>query len=201
MNLKTVTISDLTPHPDNPNSHPDSQINALGDSLNEFDQVKNVVIWQGRILAGHGLAKAALKAGRLTLEAVDVSDWTEAKATAFMLADIRLPDMGYINADIMAETLKGIDEPLDIPGFDAGFLGGLQVPNDDQWGELFSGLPDGDKSPYTQMTFTLHSTQVQKVKEALTLAKKGGGFDYENNNSNGNSLTRICETFLTNGQS
>lgn len=45
MNLKTVTIADLKPHPDNPNTHPDKQIDALGNSLGEFDQVKSVVIW------------------------------------------------------------------------------------------------------------------------------------------------------------
>lgn len=94
MNLKTVTIADLKPHPKNPNTHPGKQIDALGESLDEFDQVKNVVIWNGTILAGHALVTAAIKSGRLTLEAVDVSHWDEAKATAFMLADIRLPDNG-----------------------------------------------------------------------------------------------------------
>ncbi|KKL53722.1 hypothetical protein LCGC14_0937460 [marine sediment metagenome] len=38
MNLKTVTIADLEPHPQNPNTHPVKQIDALGDSLDEFDQ-------------------------------------------------------------------------------------------------------------------------------------------------------------------
>jgi ParB-like chromosome segregation protein Spo0J len=128
MNLKTVTLADLEPHPDNPNTHPEKQINALGDSLNEFDQVKNVVIWRGMMLAGHAVREAAMKSGRLTLDAVDVSHWDEQKAKAFMLADIRLPDMGVYDEAAMAEVLRAIDEPLDIPGFDEDFLarmGGL----------------------------------------------------------------------------
>ena len=80
MNLKTVTIADLKPHPDNPNTHPTKQIDALGDSLDEFDQVKNVVTWRGLMLACHAVREAAIKSGRLTLDAVDVSHWDEAKA-------------------------------------------------------------------------------------------------------------------------
>jgi hypothetical protein len=201
MNLKTVTVADLKPHPQNPNTHPEKQITALGGSLDEFDQVKNVVVWNGTILAGHALVTAAMKTGRLTLEAVDVSHWPEDKATAFMLADIRLPDMAIMDEAAMVEALRGFDAPLDIPGFDEDFLAGIEGPTDSQWEELFSGLPDGEKSPYTQMTFTLHDTQVQQVKDALTSAKQFGEFDYENKNSNGNALTRICEAFLTNGQS
>jgi DNA modification methylase len=136
MNLKTVTIADLKPHPQNPNTHPAKQIDALGDSLNEFDQVKNVVIWRGLMLAGHAVREAAIKSGRLTLEAVDVSHWDEDKATAFMLADIRLPDMGIYDEAAMAEALRHIDEPLDIPGFDEDFLAemGLETEGGGQGG-------------------------------------------------------------------
>jgi hypothetical protein len=38
MNLKTVTIADLKPHPNNPNTHPPKQIDALAESLDEFTQ-------------------------------------------------------------------------------------------------------------------------------------------------------------------
>lgn len=126
MNLKTVTIADLKPHPDNPNTHPARQIDALGDSLDEFDQVKNVVIWRGMMLAGHAVREAAIKSGRLTLDAVDVSHWDEAKATAFMLADIRLPDMGFFDEAAMVEALRDVEEPLGIPGIDEEFLKGLE---------------------------------------------------------------------------
>jgi hypothetical protein len=125
MNLKTVTIADLEPHPDNPNTHPAKQVDALAKSLTEFTQIKNVVIWNNRIIAGHGVIEAAKKAGLLTLEAQDISHWPEAKATAFMLADIRLPDMAIVNEEAMAETLRAIEQPLDIPGFDEDFLAGL----------------------------------------------------------------------------
>lgn len=125
MNLKTVTVADLKPHPDNPNTHPPKQIDELAKSLTKFTQIKNVVIWNDRIIAGHGVIEAAKKAGILTLEAQDISHWPEERATEFMLADIRLPDMGFFDEAAMVEALRHIDEPLDIPGFDEEFLKGL----------------------------------------------------------------------------
>jgi DNA modification methylase len=125
MNLKTVTIADLEPHPDNPKTHPTKQINELAKSLVKFSQVKNVVVWNNRIIAGHGVIEAAKKEGVLTLKALDISHWPEEKATEFMLADIRLPDMGVYDEAAMAEALREIDAPLEIPGFDEEFLEGL----------------------------------------------------------------------------
>ena len=61
----------------------------------------------------------------------------------------------------------------------------------------FAGLPTEDRAPFQQMTFTLHDTQVETVKEALGAAKSLGDFgDTGNENSNGNALARICEVFL-----
>lgn len=62
----------------------------------------------------------------------------------------------------------------------------------------FGSLPSEDRAPFRQITFTLHDTQAEQVFEALKLAKSAGAFvDSPNENSNGNALTRICETYLT----
>ena len=61
----------------------------------------------------------------------------------------------------------------------------------------FSGLPQSDRSPFIQMTFTLHDSQAEIVQTAITLSKaKGEFFASSNLNSNGNALTRICESYL-----
>ena len=59
MKLKKVKITELKPHPQNPNTHPDNQLKELENSLVEFDQVKNIVVWQGQVIAGNGLLIAA----------------------------------------------------------------------------------------------------------------------------------------------
>ena len=47
------------------------------------------------------------------------------------------------------------------------------------------------------MTFTLHDEQSETVREAIKLAKAQGAFtDSTNENSNGNALARICETYI-----
>jgi len=78
---------------------------------------------------------------------------------------------------------------------------GLGAENVD-WAGALDGLPDGDRAPFQQMTFTLHDSQVEQVNAAVTVSKALGSFDTPNENSNGNALARICETFVTDyGQS
>jgi hypothetical protein len=75
-----------------------------------------------------------------------------------------------------------------------------QMPTGDEWGDTLGALPDGDKAPFQQMTFTVSDEQAEQVKAAIEKAKRMGTFvDTGNENSNGNALSRICETF--NGRS
>ena len=79
-------------------------------------------------------------------------------------------------------------------------IASAQAPD---WGAAFGNVPQEDRAPFQQMTFTLHDTQAEQVKRAITAAGKLGDFtDSPNQNSNGNALAFICETFVTaHGQS
>jgi hypothetical protein len=58
-------------------------------------------------------------------------------------------------------------------------------------------LPDGNKKPFQQKTFTLHDEQFNIVDNAITKAKTNPIIDTGlNDNSNGNALTLICEQWL-----
>ena len=127
MKLKTIKISILSPHPKNPNQHPQEQIKELGDSLDQFDQVKNIVVWQNKVIAGNGLVEAAKKQGRDKIIIQDVSDWPEEKAIMFMIADNRLPELAIMDDDILLGLLRGFDDPLDIPGVDENLLDELDL--------------------------------------------------------------------------
>ena len=122
MKLKTVKISNLKSHTSNPNSHSAAQLQELQNSLDKFDQVKNIVVWQGHVIAGCGLLEAAKAQGREEIEIQDVSDWPEKKALSYMIADNRLADLAIMDDDLLAGLLKDFDDPLDIPGIDEGFL-------------------------------------------------------------------------------
>jgi len=122
MEKKIIKISELKPHPQNPNTHSEMQIKELQDSLDQFDQVKNIVVWQSHIIAGHGLVEAAKKEGLENLEAVDVSEWDAQKAIKFMVADNQLASLGVIDDEILQGILQEVDNPIEIPGIDQDFL-------------------------------------------------------------------------------
>ena len=50
-------------------------------------------------------------------------------------------------------------------------------------------LPDGDRDPFQQKTFTLHDEQAQDVDDAVTLSRTNPIADtVDNENSNANAL-------------
>ena len=74
---------------------------------------------------------------------------------------------------------------LDVGGFDV---------NSDEYGDEFS-LPDGDKAPFQQMTFTLADEQAIQIQNAIADIKQTQEYKYAetmgNENSNGNALYLI----------
>jgi hypothetical protein len=99
---------------------------------------------------------------------------------------------GEFDWDVLANEFE-LDDLKDwgFTDFDLGLTAG-----DIDWSGAFD-LPDGDRAPFQQMTFTLHDSQVEQIKEALDVSKGLGAFETPNENSNGNALARICETFVT----
>ena len=141
MELKTIKLADYQPYPTNPNLHPNRQVKALQQSLDRFGQVKNVVVWQGCLIAGHGIAEAARQRGDIELKAVDVSHWTQEQAEAFMVADNRLSEMAITDEDALLNVLQASSDPASIPGFD-----------DDHYAQLIARLamPDAAFPEYDE---------------------------------------------------
>jgi hypothetical protein len=118
------------------------------------------------------------------LQGVDDAAAVVAMATRDFERDAAvMADMGYGSAELDALVKAAGDAVLNAS---------LRDP-----AEAFGDLPDGDKPPFQQMTFTLHDSQVDAVRRALDAAKDAGDFDGSpNENSNGNALHRIAESFL-----
>jgi hypothetical protein len=78
----------------------------------------------------------------------------------------------------------------DIPDIDMTKFG-IEVIKGDAFDTEFA-LPDGDKEPFQQITFTLATQQFNEIKELLKEAKDGNSVEtFENDNSNGNALYRV----------
>jgi hypothetical protein len=111
---------------------------------------------------------------------------TEEEKRRFIIADNVSGgdwDWGVLQADWDLVELE--DWGLGIPGWEV---------NPEDMTDGFS-LPDGDKAPFQQMTFTLADEQAQVIQNAISEIKQTEDYKYAetmgNENSNGNALYLI----------
>lgn len=116
MELQKVQIADLQPHPMNYNMHPEAQIQELEKSLDQFDQVKNIVVCQGVILSGHGLVEAAKRKGMTEIYALIRDDLTKDQQKALLITDNATPFLALPDSDMLQELLDSISTDFEIPG-------------------------------------------------------------------------------------
>ena len=193
-----LPIDDLVPYARNSRTHSEEQVEQIAASITEFGFTNPVLIdSDGGIIAGHGRVMAARKLGLLEVPCLELAHLTDAQKRAYVIADNKLATNADWDSHLLALEVRELMESgldIDLLGFNADELRALMVNPLDE----MPGLPSGDKSPFQQMTFTLHDTQAEQVREAMKEAAGMGPFvESENENSNGNALARICETFLT----
>ena len=75
-----------------------------------------------------------------------------------------------------------------------GFTDENLFPFDQDYDTEFS-LPDGDKEPFQQMTFTLSNEQAEIIQDTIKKAKQNDFGNTGNENSNGNALWWICNSY------
>lgn len=187
-------VSELIPYARNARTHSDAQVAQIAASIKEWGWTNPVLIdADGGLIAGHGRVMAARKLGIDEIPVMIATGWTEAQKRAYILADNQLA----LNAGWDTELLAIELGELASMDFDMALIGFADMAFDAQPLDEYPSLPDGDKPEFQQMTFTLHDSQAEEVKAALEAAKAMGAFDSPNENSNGNALARVCETFLT----
>lgn len=192
MNIKNLDPKTLIPYANNAKLHNDEQITKIASSIKEFG-FNNPVLIDGEngIIAGHGRTQAALKIGLGSVPTISLEHLTEPQKKAYILADNRLGEIGGCwDEELLKIELEGLDDfDLSFDDDGIGEIGEIDLPD----------LKDGDREPFQQMTFTLHDEQAEQVKQAIEKSKSLGSFDSLNENSNGNAIARICETFLSVG--
>lgn len=192
-------LRDLTPWEHNPRYIKDKQAERLLESFSEFGQVLPVCIGpRGEIYDGHQRRNVIGAADEYGLDyEVDVRvasrELTERERQKLT---VYLHKGAAGDWDFSELANWGIEEMLVDWGFDE--LQFATQPDESEWGSAMGGLPTEDKAPFQQMTFTLHDSQAEEVKRAIAIASKLGDFAGSlNQNSNGNALAFICETFVT----
>ena len=192
-----MKISKLKNNPSNPRFIKDDKFEKLKKSISEFPEMMEkrpivcVTDADGKLypLGGNMRLKALqeLKYKEIPDSWILMADeWTEEKRREFTIKDNT--GFGSWNWEELANEwdVEKLEEwGLDLPGFDL---------DTDELSEEFS-LPDGDKAPFQQMTFTLADEQAEQIKNAIDDIKKTDEYKYAetmgNENSNGNALYLI----------
>jgi ParB-like chromosome segregation protein Spo0J len=188
--MKRVPISQVIPNPTNPRIIKDDKFKKLVKSIQDFPQMLELrpIVVDGNmvVLGGNMRLKACIAAGLKEVPIIVADNLTEQQQAEFIIKDN--VGFGEWDWDLLAnqwdvEALT--DWGLDVGGFDL---------NAEQFGDEFS-LPDGDKSPFQQMTFTLADEQTEQIKNAIADIKATDEYKYcetfGNENSNGNALYLI----------
>ncbi len=193
--------SQFIANPANWRTHPQAQRDAMRGALNEVGWVQRVVVnaRTGYLVDGHERVWQALQNGDAPVPYVEV-DLSEAEE-AYVLAT--LDPIGAMAAadkeqlDALLHEVQSGEAGVQAMLSELAEKAGVVPPDDSDWADALGNLPDGDKAPFQQMTFTLHDSQAARVKRALDVARGMGPFtDSPNENGNGNALARVCEMFV-----
>jgi len=199
-----VHPDNIQPHPANPN---DGDVAAIAESIRQNGFYGRIVVRDstGKILAGEHRWRAAQEVGlgEVPIERVECDDET---AMRILLADNRTAEKAEREPEPLADLLESLettDDGLTGTGYDGGdldqLLEDLDNPSEDEWEDAFGDVPEGEKEPFQQKTFTLHDTQAETVDAAVQRAKDNDFSGTPNENSNGNALALICKHYLQHG--
>jgi hypothetical protein len=187
--MTTTPINKIKSNPNNPRVIKDDKFKKLVQSLKdlpEMAQVRPIVVNQDMIVLGGNMRLKAMKEAGWKEAPVAVVDWDEDKQRQFIIKDN--VGFGEWDWDMLANEWDA--ESLGEWGLD---VGGFDVNAADMTDEF--SLPDGDKAPFQQMTFTLADEQAMEIQNAIADIKATEEYKYAetmgNENSNGNALYLI----------
>jgi len=191
-----MILSKIKSNPNNPRIIKDDKFKKLVQSIKDFPEMIDkrpmvcVTDIDGSIypLGGNMRLKALQELKYKEIPntwVVMADDWTEEKRREFVIKDnVGFGEWDWSDLANNWDAEKLEEWGLDIPGFD----------NVEDLGTEFS-LPDGDKAPFQQMTFTLADEQAEQIKNAIADIKQTEEYKYcetlGNENSNGNALYLI----------
>jgi hypothetical protein len=190
MSIKIVDIKTVKPNPSNPRHIKDHKFTQLVKSIRHFPemlQLRPIVVDADNIVLGGNMRlKACIEAGLKEVPIIVASELTEEQQKEFIIKDnVGFGEWDWEQLANEWEIEQLSDWGLDLP---------IEIADSDEYGDEFS-LPDGDKAPFQQMTFTLADEQAVQIQNAIADIKLTQEYKYAetfgNENSNGNALYLI----------
>lgn len=190
MKIDKIKLSEIKPNPNNPRNIKDEKFAKLVQSIKDFPEMlelRPIIVNDDMVVLGGNMRlKACKEAGLKEVPVIKASSLSEDQQKEFIIKDnVGFGDWDW---DILAnewDTEQLTEWGMDIIGFDI---------NSNGLGTDFE-LPNGDKLPFQQMTFTLADEQAEQIKNAIEDIKQTEEYKYSetmgNENSNGNALYLI----------
>jgi ParB-like chromosome segregation protein Spo0J len=195
---------ELIPYSNNPKEHPDEQVKKIASSIKNYGWDQPIVVDDtGEIIKGHGRYQAAQRLNLDTVPVIRAGDLSEAQVRAARIADNRVSESDWDNQMLSAEfdLLREANLSLEATGFDEDGINDVEQglePDEESIEEAFGELPDGERDPIRQRTFTLAEEQLETVEAAIERAKKSEDPSHPiNSNDNGNALAVVCQSYLS----
>lgn len=189
LKIEYVDIDTIKPYKNNAKKHPREQIDQIKKSIQEFGNNDPIAVWNNEIVEGHGRYLALQELGEGNIPIIRLDELTDEQRKAYTLVHNKLTMNSDFDFNILDSEIADIDLDMSEFGFDS-----IDVDSD-MFGTDFS-LPDGEKSPYMQVTFTLSNEQAEEIKQIIKIAKEEKitkQYDnYNNDNENGNALYAVC---------
>ena len=187
--MEKVKISKVVPNKNNPRFIKDHKFKKLVKSIKDFPEMlklRPIVVNKDMVVLGGNMRlKACKEAGLKEVYILKADELTEEQQQEFIVKDNL--GFGEWDWDILGNEWNSVQ--LEDWGMD-----NWQNMDDIETSDDFS-LPDGDKAPFQQQTYTLADTQAEQIKNAIADIKKTEEYKYVetfgNENSNGNALYLI----------
>ena len=187
--MELIKISKVKPNESNPRFIKDNKFKKLVKSIKEFPEMlklRPIVVNKDMIVLGGNMRlKACAEAGLKEVYILKADELTEQQEREFIVKD----NVGFGEWDWDALGNEWNSVQLEDWGMD-----NWQNMDDIETSDDFS-LPDGDKEPFQQQTYTLADEQAEQIKNAIADVKKTEEYKYVetfgNENGNGNALYLI----------
>jgi hypothetical protein len=199
--MAKTTVKDLKFDNRNANKHSEYGMQRLEKSIGKIGLGRSILISDdNEIIAGNGVTESAINAGIDKVRIIETDGTeiiavkrTDIKSGSKEFYEMALSDNIIAKENIVmdVEVTNAICEEYELEEYQFQTLG---INDSDEFGTDFS-LPDGDKAPFQQMTFTLADEQATQIKNAIADIKQTDEYKYAetmgNENSNGNALYLI----------
>ncbi|UVO27034.1 ParB/Srx family N-terminal domain-containing protein [Bradyrhizobium arachidis] len=191
-------IGRLRPYERNSRRHSPEQIEQIAASIRRWGWTMPILAADdGMVLAGHGRLAAGKLLAIPEVPVIVARGWSDQQKLAYVIADNRLTDASDWDDEMLRLELNDLLEggfELSLTGITESELSRLSVGVGVL--EAMPELPDGDRSPYRDMTFILYGEQWDIVERAIARATKPRDPDNPNRSPQGNALAAICAEYL-----